>query len=312
MKHTILGAGGSIGKSLLDELLNRNEKVKLVSRNVKPMKGIESFNADITNLQQTLESVKGSNVVYLLAGLKYDYSVWSEQWPKIIENSIEACKRENAKLIFFDNVYMYGKVEGRMTETTPYNPCSKKGELRARLAMRLKEEMKLGSLDVTIARAADLYGPHSTFSSLPWIMVFDKLSKGSKANWPVNANVPHSLTYTIDCANALILLANNADSYNQVWHLPTFNPPLTGREFIELAAKEYNVNAGYSIFPKWLAVLVGLFNKTVSELVEMLYQNEFPYYFDSTKFEKKFNYSPISYEQGIINTIKFLKNNEAG
>jgi hypothetical protein len=45
-----------------------------------------------------------------------------------MDNAIEACKRARAKLIFFENVYMYGKVSGPMTEETPFNPCSKKGE----------------------------------------------------------------------------------------------------------------------------------------------------------------------------------------
>lgn len=308
MKHTILGAGGSIGSALLDELLRVNENIRLVSRSGKLQGGAESVKADITDLKQTQDSIKRSDIVFLLAGLKYDYKVWNEQWPIIIENTIEACKKEKAKLIFFDNVYMYGKVDGKMTETTPYNPCSKKGEVRARIARRLEEEMRVGNIDVTIARAADLYGPYATTTSLPWIMVFDKLSKGRKANWPVNAKVPHSLTYTIDCAKALILLANNANSFNQVWHLPTFNPALTGKEFMELAAKEFNTKVDFSIFPKWLAGFVGLFNKTVSELVEMLYQNEFPYYFDSTKFENAFSYSPVPYGEGIKETIKFLQN----
>ena len=51
-----------------------------------------------------------------------------------MSNSIEACKRAGAKLIFFDNVYMYGKAGGPMTEETPFNPCSKKGEIRAKIA----------------------------------------------------------------------------------------------------------------------------------------------------------------------------------
>jgi hypothetical protein len=38
-------------------------------------------------------------------------------------NAIEACKRAGAKLVFFDNVYMYGRVSGPMTEETPFNPC---------------------------------------------------------------------------------------------------------------------------------------------------------------------------------------------
>ena len=33
---------------------------------------------------------------------------------------------QSARLMFFDNVYMYGKVDGRMTEETPFNPCSRK------------------------------------------------------------------------------------------------------------------------------------------------------------------------------------------
>ncbi len=67
----------------------------------------------------------------LLVGLKYDVKVWRELWPPIVSNPIEACKRANAKLIFFDNVYMYGKVVGPTTEETPFNPCSRKGEIIA-------------------------------------------------------------------------------------------------------------------------------------------------------------------------------------
>ena len=42
-------------------------------------------------------------------------------------HAIEACKRAEAKLIFFDNVYMYGKVDGPMTEETPFNPRQQEG-----------------------------------------------------------------------------------------------------------------------------------------------------------------------------------------
>ena len=67
--------------------------------------GAESFKADISNYKDTLESVKGSGVVYLCIGLPYDRKIWAELWPKIMNNTIEACKKENAKLIFLDNVY---------------------------------------------------------------------------------------------------------------------------------------------------------------------------------------------------------------
>jgi hypothetical protein len=74
--------------------------------------------------------------VHLVVGLKYEVGVWREMWPRIIANTIEACKRAQAKLLFFDNVYMYGRASGPMTEETRYAPCSKKGEIRARLPPR--------------------------------------------------------------------------------------------------------------------------------------------------------------------------------
>ena len=100
------------------------------------------ISADLSDKDQTIRAVAGSSIAYLLVGLKYDHKLWTEMWPRIMANTIEACKRSGAKLIFFDNVYMYGKVSGTMTEETPFNPCSKKGEVRAKIATSLINEWK--------------------------------------------------------------------------------------------------------------------------------------------------------------------------
>jgi hypothetical protein len=55
--------------------------------------------------------VAGSKVTYLVAGLKYDHTVWEEQWPKVMRNAIDGCKRHGSALVFFDNVYAYGRVD---------------------------------------------------------------------------------------------------------------------------------------------------------------------------------------------------------
>ncbi len=74
-----------------------------------------------------------------------------------------------------------------------------------------------------------------------------------------------------------------------------------------MVAKEMSVAPNYFVLKKWMVKIFGLFNKTVSELYEMLYQYEFEYYFDSTKFNEFFKYKPISYGEGIRETIEFLK-----
>jgi hypothetical protein len=81
--------------------------------------------------------------------------VWAEQWPKVMRNTIDACKRHDSKLVFFDNVYAYGKVDGVMTEDTPYDPCSRKGEVRATIATTLMDEVKRGELQGMIVEPTE-------------------------------------------------------------------------------------------------------------------------------------------------------------
>lgn len=307
MKHTILGAGGSIGNALTFELLKDNQQVRLVSRRNYSIPGTESVKADITSYEQTLQSVSDSDIVYLCVGLPYNSTIWADKWPKIMQNTMDACKQVGAKLIFFDNVYMYGKVDGKMTETTPYNPCSKKGEIRAKIATMLEREIEKKNLEAIIARSADFYGPYAANNSMPFILVLEKLMKSKKAQWMGNVETTHSFSYTLDCAKALQILSKRNENFNQVWHLPTQNPGITGNAFIEIAAKELDMPNNIFVLKAWMIKLFGLFNRTVGELHEMLYQNNFDYYFDSTKFNNHFNYKPITYEEGIKETIGFYK-----
>ncbi|MEO6850472.1 MAG: NAD-dependent epimerase/dehydratase family protein, partial [Mucilaginibacter sp.] len=182
--HTILGAGGAVANALTRELTNDNETVRLVSRRpIQPSgKNITWRKADLLNYVELLEAAKGSTVIYLTAGLVYNKKIWTEQWPVIMQNFINLGKETGARLIFFDNVYSYGLVNGPILETTPYNPCSIKGEVRAKIAVQLMDEAKAGNIRASIARAADFYGTE-TMNSFLDMMVFDKYAKKQKAQW---------------------------------------------------------------------------------------------------------------------------------
>ncbi|HXB91661.1 MAG TPA: NAD-dependent epimerase/dehydratase family protein [Puia sp.] len=214
--HTILGAGGVTADTLAQELIARQLPVRLVSRHPVPRAGASVFPADMTDPAQALEAIRGSSIVYCCIGLPYNYTLWRRQWPLIIDNMIEACKRTKARLLFFDNVYMYGRTEGRMTEETPYDPSSRKGDLRARMATQLMSEVRKGNITATIARSADFYGPGAGHTGVPNILVFQRLSKGQRAQWLVNAATRHSFTYIPDVAKALCLLACDDNSWDQV------------------------------------------------------------------------------------------------
>jgi nucleoside-diphosphate-sugar epimerase len=296
--NTILGAGGEIGNELAKIFAANNAPFRLVSRNPKPVAGAEVFAGDLSNAGEAIHAVAGSRVVYVLAGLKYDHAVWRELWPRIMTNTIEASKRAGAKLLFFDNVYMYGKVAGPMTEETPYAPCSKKGEIRARIATRLMDEVKAGQVTAMIARSADFYGPKAR-NGVPNILVFEALAKGRKPSWLVDASVPHSLTFTPDAARGVAMLAEKDSAWNQVWHLPTAPNPPTGAEFVAMAAGEFGVAGKYRVLNRPMLRLAGLFNSDIRESYEMLYQSDAAYVFDSKKFAGEFGFSGTPYPEGI-------------
>jgi nucleoside-diphosphate-sugar epimerase len=299
---TILGAGGAIGSGLVKLLAARNQPFRLVGRNPRATPGAtETVAADLTDKDQTIRAVAGSDVVHLLVGLKYDHKVWEQTWPRVMSNTIEACKRAGAKVIFFDNVYMYGKVSGAMTEETPFNPCSKKGEIRAKVTAALVNEWKSGALTGLIARAADFYGP-GTSNGVPNLLVFGPFARKRKASWLVNDSVPHSFTYTPDAARSLIQLAERTTAWNQTWHVPTAPNPLTGKEFVALTAKEFGVAPKYRVLSRPMIRIAGWFDPLVAESYEMLYQSDSPYLFDSSKFAREFGCTSTPYAAGIRTT----------
>ena len=247
--QTILGANGVIGRELSHHLRPYTDRIRRVSRSPRQVNTTdELFSADLLDARTTADAVAGSAVSYLVAGLKYHYRVWREQWPRVMRNTIDACKRHSSALVFFDNVYAYGQVDGVMTEETPYSPCSRKGEVRARIATMLMDEVRRGELRGMIVRSADFYG--------------------------------------------------------QVWHALTSREPMTGEEYVRIACALAGRPYALQVAPRWLLSLMGLFVPVLRENMEMLYQFEHDYRFDSSKAERAFGLTPTAYREGIAATLK--------
>lgn len=304
--QTILGAGGAIGTELAKNLLNYTTEIRLVGRNPKKVNPTDQLLiTDLMNADQVMKAVEGSEVVYLTAGLEYNRKVWTTQWPVIMSNVIKACIAHNAKLVFFDNMYMYDKYSlAHMTEDNPVNPPSVKGKVRAELNRMIFDEISKGTLTALIARCADFYGPGNINVSMLWQTVVNPLKNGKTANWMGSVNYKHSFTYTPDAGFATALLGNTPDAYNQVWHVPTAPEPPTGKEWIEQIAAGFGVKPKYMAAPKYMVRLLGLFIPIMKEMVEMTYQYDRDYVFDSSKFEKRFNFQPTPYSEGIKTVIE--------
>jgi len=302
--QVILGSGGAIGNDLAKELTNFTNKIRLASRNPKKInEKDELVKCDLTKADDVDNAVKGCKVAYLTVGLPYQLKIWQEHWPVVMKNTIAACKKHKTKLVFFDNIYMYNPAKlNPMTEETEILPVSKKGKVRAQISQMVLDEIQAGKLEALVARAADFYGPGISNSILNEV-VFKNLKAGKKANWFCSVNYLHNFTFTPDAAKATALLGNTDSAYGQVWHLPTA-APIKGQQWIEKIAEGLGTKPKSQIAPAFLVWILGVFNPIMKELVEMLYQYDRDYNFDSSKFENTFKMKPTSIDEGIKQMIK--------
>ncbi|HEY1057677.1 MAG TPA: NAD-dependent epimerase/dehydratase family protein [Limnobacter sp.] len=291
--QTILGANGQIGRELArclhrDFTSKTNETIRLVSRNPKQVNGTdELMPADLMDAAQTARAVEGSSVAYLTVGLPMNTDLWIAQWPVMMHNVIAACEQHKAKLVFFDNTYMYPQTSEVQTEDCPFQPNGLKGQVRAEIANDLLQAMQAGRVDGLICRAPEFYGPGLT-QSITNTTVIEPLKAGKKAKVFLADDTLRTLIFTPDASRAMALLGNTPDGFGQTWHLPCDDNRLTYREFVQLAAKTFGKQPKYTVVKKWQLVLAGMFNQQICDAVELLPRYAVDNIFDSNKFKQRF------------------------
>jgi len=307
--QTILGAGGAIGTELAKALSRFTNEIRLVSRNPRKVNDTDSlFSADLSAQEQVEQAVQGSVICYLTLGYDYNTKLWQEKWPPLIRNVVEACIKHQSKLVFFDNVYAIGGDNvKRITESSPISPSSKKGEVRAYVDKHILESVEKGKLTAILARAPDFFGPIKDKSVL-MNLIYDNLAKGKKAQWFCNADVVHTTGFAPDLAQGTAILGNAPEAFNQVWNLPVDSNALTGREWVKLFADEMSTSAEVQVLPGLGMGALGLFVPVLKEMYEMRYQFDREYYFDSTKFVTKFDYTATTNKEAVKKTVAKLKN----
>lgn len=304
---TVLGASGNVGKLLVPYLSSKGYQVKAVGRTAPKFSeaGVTNIAVDYDSQEELTASCKDSEAVYILIGLEYKSSIWQSEWPSLTERIIAACKANQSKLVFFDNVYSYGLTPGKMTEDSALNAATKKGEVRKIMVSMLLDALNSGDVKVVIAKSADFYGPGIT-TSVIGDRFFDLILNKGTVEIFGNPDKKHNYTYVNDIAPALEKLATS-DFVGNI-HLPT-TTTLTGHEFKTLIEKLTGKSLKLTNLSQNAAWWIGIFMPILRELHEMMYQSENDYDFDSSKIMSLFPDLKItSYEEGFTETLNWYKN----
>ena len=309
--HVVCGTG-AIGLALIDELAGRGVPVRAVSRSgssgVPP--GVEVLGGDLSDKDFAARAATGATVVYQC--LNPAFHRWAEDFPMLQDGAVHAARSVGARLVSFENVYMYGDTGGApITETTVAKPRTRKGKVRLAMADQLRGLHERGEMAVTTARASDYFGPRGLTQSPFGDLVIGAALAGRPARVIGNPDLTHSYTYTVDAARTLAALGTRDGVLGEVFHVPNA-PALTTRQIIDLIADELGSPIKVSVAPRALLRVMGLFNKTLHELDEMLYEFTQPFVVDGAKAQSRLGIAPTPTGDAVTATVDWFRDRHRG
>jgi nucleoside-diphosphate-sugar epimerase len=304
--HVVLGAAGGTGSAVVRELAARGLRVRAVTRSgrTETPEGIEQLAADVGTIEGARRACEDAAVVYHCA--QPPYMKWPELFPPMTRAVIEGTAAADAKLVFADNLYVYGPPDGPMTEETPQRAKGKKGRTRIEMADAVLGAHTHGRVRATIGRSSDYHGPRGTASTIGENL-FKPAVQGKRARWLGSLDQLHTVNYLEDMARALVTLGERDEADGQVWHLPAAEP-LTGRQFLALVFEAAGHPPKIGVASRPMIRIAGLFNPLVRELNETLYQFERPFLSDASKFERTFGtFGPTPHKEAVKRTVEWFE-----
>jgi nucleoside-diphosphate-sugar epimerase len=308
--QVVLGASGGTGRAIVDELVRQGRRVRAVSRGTIAglPTGVEQVQADLYDPAGAAKAVAGAAVVYHAAQPAYEH--WDGNFERLNAAIADATAAAGARLVFADNLYMYGPGASPMTETTPQRATDRKGALRIRLAADLLARHQRGELDVVIARSSDYFGPYGVNTGVGE-RVFGAAIAGKSASVVGSLDVPHSLSYLPDMARAMVILGDRDEAAGRAWHLPVTDP-LTVRQVLDRVFAAAGTPVRTQVAGPLMVRLLGVFMPPLREIAVVMYQWQEPWISDWSAFEAAFGpFERTPLDQAIATTLDWWREHEA-
>jgi nucleoside-diphosphate-sugar epimerase len=304
---TIFGYG-PVGRAIAARLLSEGREVIVAQRNAPPdlPRGATFAPVDALDREAVVKAVHGSGQFVVTIGFPYSGILWRDVWPKAMSNFVEACKATGGRMVFVDNLYMYGPQTTPLTETMPLSNYGLKPAARSAATRVWMGAAAAGEARVAALRAPDFYGPGVGLSFLGDTSI-GKLAQGKPAIFVGSPGVLHDYAYVPDIARAVTtLLAAPESAFGQAWHMPCA-PTQTTRDILQIAADTLDVKLRISAMPAWMLGPSAMFSPFLRELKEMRFQWDRPYQVDASRFKAAFWSDVTPFETGVPETARAFR-----
>ena len=147
---------------------------------------------------------------------------------------------------------------------------------------------------------ADFFGPGATLSAIFGERFFARVRGGKPGESFGDPDMLHSYSYVPDVVSGLLALGTSS-SADGVYMLPV-QPAEATRAVIERCYRVLGKSLGVARVPTWALRMMGLFDPSIRELVEMIYQWEQPFVVDDTRLRTELGVAATPWDDAIAAT----------
>ena len=308
MTHHVVVGSGPLGRGTAAALIEQGCPVRIISRSGAEVAGADSVSVDITDAAAARAAVAGAAAIYHCANTPYHR--WAEQLPPLWAGILAAAESTGARLVIGTNLYALGLSSGLLDHTSPLQPCSMKGRLRARLEREALDAAASGRVATHLVRASDFYGPGVSDSVLG-DRFFRPLVDGRAATYYGRRDVLHSYTYLPDFCQTMVAVGTRDVPPGGTWMAPSAPP--VDVDALEEQLRRQLVAAGLPSPPRIKLIgrgmlrIGGWFVPAAREMIEMLYEFESPLVVDASRTENKLGLRPTDLATGLARTIDWYR-----
>jgi nucleoside-diphosphate-sugar epimerase len=298
MKAVVLGAGGGLGRNVVEAAAQARHEVRAFVRQVRGGRvpaGVQVTEGDARRQEDVTRALRGADVAYFCVNPRF--ARWLDDFPPLLATAVAAARETGARLVFPANVWIYGPGRpGQLVgETCVPSPTSKRGRLRA----AMEQTLRGSGCRFCIVRFPEFYGPHVVTLTA---QIFRAALRDARTLWPGPLDVEVEFVFLPDAARVLLQVGEVDGIDGEAFHVPGIRT--TPREFIGAVYRAAGVRAKVLAVPPVVLKLAGLVSATARGAADIAHLWTHPICLDGSKYLNRFGQVPQTpYEEGIAHTL---------
>lgn len=287
MKILVTGATSTIGLKVVEQLLEKGYRVRILTRqeSLPPvLKNTEIWKADLSNFP--IEIVQGVDIVIHIAAATPNANPDAETYRKInvdcTKHLVTACEENNVSgFIYISSTVVL--FENR----DPYSLSKKQAE-----AIIVNSK-----LNWTILRPSEIIGGDKSLQKF-----IDILKKKKTVFVPGNGKQFRHPVYYLDVANAIVHVVNNEKTYCKKYVLAA-SKPVTYYNYLYMIRKLFQLDFKIMVIPMWIIKPMSAIKIILPGIVKRKIQNAYnmlrSFNYDIQNGVNDFGYNPVDVESGF-------------